>query len=110
VRGQCHAPAEPYPQERPGTHFTGGWVGLRAGLDECGKSPSHQDSIPGPSSPIVSRFTDYATLPTHLITNGHNSTGLAERLHNYSAEDSRQINEGYKIMVATCRLDEMRSL
>jgi len=22
------------PWERPGTHFTGGWVGLRAGLDK----------------------------------------------------------------------------
>jgi len=28
VRGQRHAPAEPYPRERPGTHCTGGWVGL----------------------------------------------------------------------------------
>ena len=24
-----------YPRERPGTHCTGGWVGLRAGLDRC---------------------------------------------------------------------------
>jgi len=38
VRGQRHTPAAPYPQERPGTHCTGGWVGLRAGLDWCGKS------------------------------------------------------------------------
>ena len=27
-----------YPQERPGTHCIGGWVGLRAGLYGCGKS------------------------------------------------------------------------
>jgi hypothetical protein len=26
------------PRERPGTHCTGGWVGLRAGLDVCEKS------------------------------------------------------------------------
>ena len=39
------------PRERPGTHFTGGWVGRRAGLDKSGKSRSHRDSIPGPSSP-----------------------------------------------------------
>jgi len=32
VRGQHHAPAAPYPRERPGTHCTGGWVGIRAGL------------------------------------------------------------------------------
>ena len=48
VRGQVqgHAPAAPYPRERPGTHFTGGWVGLRAGLDRCGKFCPHRDSIP----------------------------------------------------------------
>jgi hypothetical protein len=34
VSGQRHAPAALYPRERaPGTHWTGGWVGLRAGLD-----------------------------------------------------------------------------
>ena len=38
VRGQRHAPAAPYPRERPGTHCTGGWVGLKAGLDWCRKS------------------------------------------------------------------------
>jgi len=27
-----------YPRERSGTHCIGGWVGLRAGLDRCGKS------------------------------------------------------------------------
>ena len=51
VRGQRHTPAALYPRERPGTHCTGGWVGLRAGLDRCGKSRPHRDSIPGPSSP-----------------------------------------------------------
>ena len=39
-----------YPWERPGTHWTGGGVGLRAVLDECGKSRPHRTSIPGPSS------------------------------------------------------------
>jgi len=38
VSGQRHAPAAPYPRERPGTHCTGGWVGLRAGLDWYVKS------------------------------------------------------------------------
>jgi len=32
VSGQQHAPAALYPQERPGTYCTGGWVGPRAGL------------------------------------------------------------------------------
>jgi hypothetical protein len=39
------------PWERPGTHCIGGWVGPRDGLDRCGKSRLHRDSIPGPSSP-----------------------------------------------------------
>jgi len=51
VSGQRNAPAAPYPRERPGTHCTGGWMGLRAGLDRCGNSRPHRDSIPGPSSP-----------------------------------------------------------
>jgi hypothetical protein len=28
-------------------------VGLRPGLDRCGKSRPHRDSIPGPSSPLA---------------------------------------------------------
>jgi len=38
VRGQRHAPAASYPRKKSGTHCTGGWVGLRTGLDRCGKS------------------------------------------------------------------------
>jgi hypothetical protein len=30
VSGQQHAQAALYPRERPGTHFTGGWVGPRS--------------------------------------------------------------------------------
>jgi len=33
VNGQQHPPAALYPREKPGTHFTGGWVGPRVGLD-----------------------------------------------------------------------------
>ena len=44
-------PRLPLPRERSGTHCTGGWVGLGAGLDRRGKSRPHRDSIPGPSSP-----------------------------------------------------------
>ena len=49
VGGQRHAPAD-LPWERPGNQCIGDWVGLRAELDECGKSFPHRDSIPGPSS------------------------------------------------------------
>jgi hypothetical protein len=44
-------PRSLYPLETPGTHCTGGWVDLRAGLDVCGNSRPYRDSIPGPSSP-----------------------------------------------------------
>jgi hypothetical protein len=40
-----------YPWERLGTHWTGGWVDPRAGLDLCEKSRPHRDLIRGPSSP-----------------------------------------------------------
>jgi len=45
VGGQRH------PRERPGTHRVGGWLGVRAGLDRCGKSRPYRDSIHGPCSP-----------------------------------------------------------
>ena len=35
VIGQQHALAALYPRERLGTHFTGGWVGPRAGKEVC---------------------------------------------------------------------------
>jgi len=38
VGGQRHAPAALPTGKKPGTYFIGGWVGLRAGLDGCGKS------------------------------------------------------------------------
>jgi len=50
VSGQQHAPAAFYPRERPGTHFTRGWVGPRAGLDGR-KISSPPGFDPGPSSP-----------------------------------------------------------
>ena len=40
-----------FSQKRPGNHCTGGWVGPREGLDGCGKSRPHRNSIPGQSSP-----------------------------------------------------------
>ena len=44
------APAALYPRERPVTHFTGGWVDPRAGLDGR-KISSPPGFDPGPSSP-----------------------------------------------------------
>jgi len=50
VSGQQYASAALYPRERPGTHFTGGWVGPRTGLD--GRKISYPPGFdPGPTSP-----------------------------------------------------------
>jgi hypothetical protein len=51
VGGQLHAPAALPPGKRTGILCIGGWVGPRAGLDGCGKSRPHRDSIAGPFSP-----------------------------------------------------------
>jgi len=50
VSGQQHAPAALYPRKRTGTHFAGGWVGHRAGLDRRKISPP-PGFDPGPSRP-----------------------------------------------------------
>ena len=57
VSGQQHAPAVLYTRDIPGIHFTGGLVGLRAGLDGA------ENLVPtGIRSrtvqPLVSRYTD----------------------------------------------------
>ena len=46
------------PVERPGTHCIGGWVGLRAGLDGCGKSRPLLGFDPRTVQPVASRYTD----------------------------------------------------
>jgi hypothetical protein len=55
VSGQHHAPAALYPRGKdPGTHWTGGWVGLRAGLDTeaRGKNPLPRRGS-NPDRPVV---------------------------------------------------------
>jgi len=55
-----------YPQEIPGDHCKGGWVGPKPGLDGCGKSRLHRESIPGQSSSQpVALPTDTDYRPTH---------------------------------------------
>ena len=46
VGGQRHLPAALPQGKRPGTHFTGGWMGPRAGLDGCGNPRPYRNSIP----------------------------------------------------------------
>jgi len=59
-----HAPAALYPRERPGTHFTGGWVGPRAGLNGR-EYHLHRDSIP--DRPTRSSVAIPTELPGPLI-------------------------------------------
>jgi len=58
VGGQCHAPAALPLGKRPGTHFIGSWVGLRAIVDRCGKSCPAPGFSPWAIQSIVSRYTD----------------------------------------------------
>jgi len=68
VRGQRHAPSSLYPRERPGTHCRGDWVGPRAGLDLCGKSRPHRDSIP--HRPARSQSLYRLSYPAHPSRKG----------------------------------------
>jgi hypothetical protein len=63
VGGQLQAPAA-LPPGKTGYPFIGSWVGPRAGLDGGGKSRSHRDSIPGPSSPLGVAIPTALSRPT----------------------------------------------
>jgi hypothetical protein len=54
VGGQHHAPAALAPGKRPGTHYKGGWVGPRVGLDGCGKSRHLPGFNPRTVQPVAS--------------------------------------------------------
>jgi hypothetical protein len=79
VCGQRHASAA-LPQERRSTQCIGGWVGLRADLDGCGKSHPHRDSIPGPSSPwrvaIPTELSRPVYVYTHIYAFSYNTVKL----------------------------------
>ena len=64
VSDQCHAPAAPYPRERTGTHCTGGWVGLRAGLDGFGNS--RPTGIRSPDFPARRQSLYRLHYPAHM--------------------------------------------
>jgi len=55
-----------YTRERPGTHCRGCWVGLRTGLDGCGKSRLPPGFDPYIVQPLASRYTDCA-IPDNYI-------------------------------------------
>jgi hypothetical protein len=45
-------------RKRPGTYCIGGWVGLRAGLDGCGKSRPPPGFDPRTVQPVAIRYMD----------------------------------------------------
>jgi hypothetical protein len=59
VGGQNHVRAA-YPCGSIGTHCLGDWVGLKLGLNGCGKFRHHRDSISDNAAPSdLSRYSDY---------------------------------------------------
>ena len=64
VRGQRHDPAVLYPRERPETHYTGGCLGPTARVRKISPPP---EFYPRTVQPVASRYTDYATGPTHEV-------------------------------------------
>jgi len=64
------------PQERPGTHFTGGWVGPRAGMDGR-KISSPLGFDPGPSRVISYIAVKILDSP---VTHKKAATGSTQKL------------------------------
>ena len=62
VVGERHSPAPLIPRKWSDIYCTCGWVGARTILDECVKSRTHWDSIPGPAQPIPISYTANAGL------------------------------------------------
>jgi hypothetical protein len=65
VGGQCHAPATLPMGKRCSTHYTGGWVGPRTGLDRVQNISPPLGFNPWTIQHIASHYTDYTTRPMH---------------------------------------------
>jgi hypothetical protein len=66
VGGQLHAPAALPPGKRPGTHFTGGWVGPQGRSGRVRKISPPPGFDPRTVQPVASRYADWA-IPAHLL-------------------------------------------
>jgi hypothetical protein len=64
--GQRHALAALYHRERHGTHFTGGWLEPRAGLNKCGKCRPPPGFDPRAVQPVTKRYTEWDTGPVDI--------------------------------------------
>ena len=76
MSGQQHAPAALYFRERPGTHFTGGWMGPRAGLDgrKISSPPGFHPRTVQPVAQSLYRLSYPAHTNTHKHTHIHTHT------------------------------------
>jgi hypothetical protein len=72
LRGQHHVPAALYPQERPITHCTGGWIGHTGWSGEVQKISPPTGFDPQTIQPVASHYTDCTTQPTDLVVEGSN--------------------------------------
>jgi hypothetical protein len=71
VSSQRHAPAALSPGKTPGTHCAGGLVGLRAGLDGCGKSRPSPGLDSRSVQHVASRVPTELYWPTFVIPSSY---------------------------------------
>jgi hypothetical protein len=69
VSGQLHAPAALFWRKNPSTHWIGGWVGPRAGLDAVAKS---SQPLAGIEPPIIQPVADRYTIDLSRLLVGDN--------------------------------------
>ena len=72
-------------------------MGLRAGLDRCGKSRPHRDSIPGLSSPLAVAMQTTIPGPHHILILPHISITVIAFLH--YCEEINSIDSTYSEFV-----------
>jgi hypothetical protein len=127
-----------YPRERPGTHCVGVWVVPMSGLNRCGKSRHHLDSLlvgrSGHRIPVEARFfrtrPDRPWGPPSLLYNGYlvfpelksgrgfdnpppSSAEIKERveLYLYTAPSSlRGLFQGELYLYLYCKLDGYQTI
>jgi hypothetical protein len=80
-------PGRLYPRERPGTHCTGGWVGIEAGVERSGKSRPHRDLT---FQPVASRYTDYA-IPAPMFS----YFSLQRQTYYVNSYEAKEIKRSY---------------
>jgi len=76
------------PGERPRTHYTGGCVGPRDGLDRCEKSRPPPGFYPRTVKHVASRYTDWATPPTVKCIGHMKFTGENKITWNFGDKDN----------------------